>query len=179
MDLSYEFGLLYVVLLIFGIIIGLGYYFWNKKRKQEPSIIADNSVSKKVIDQFILNIKNDYEKEYKHNFLSIRYDIDIYKTDKSYIFKTKYISGLSELFNSNDEIIEGEKYLVKLISDKYNISIGPVFNQLLFITDVSRIEGKIMAVENVKSYLDNKDYISLLDKFQSQKNDLLEKYSNR
>ena len=131
--------------------------------KTSSVIVIDDKVKTGIItfvDQIIL----DYYNEYQINYLSVRYNIKELESETSYVFKTKRIGTLANILDFN-QVSFGEKFLKELIEEKYNVVVS-IADQLSFITEISRIEGKIKAVESVKNILLEEDYKRLISEFE-------------
>ena len=152
--------------IILGIGIGIavvvaGYYIYKKatatKTKKERGI---DEGTKHAINSFIDDIILDYYNEYRINYLAVRYNIKELETKTSYVFTTNRIGSLSSIVDFS-EISSGEKYLEDLLYERYNVVV-PADDQLSFITEISRIEGKIKALESVKAQIPKEDYNKLI-----------------
>lgn len=144
------------------VVIIVGCYLLYKKskvakRKSDPEI---NEKVKDTIVSFINDIILDYYNEYRVNYLAVRFNIKELETTTSYVLKTKRIGSLSSIIDYYHESTVVE-YLKQNIINKYDILV-PVDDQLEFVTEVSRIEGKIKAVESVKDKLPVEDYNNLM-----------------
>lgn len=142
-------------------VIVVGYLLF--KKASSPKTKVDKGIdddAKHAIDYFINSIISDYYNEYRINYISVTYNLKELETKTSYVFKTKRIGSLSNIVDFS-QVSSGEKYLKKLIEKKYNILLS-TDNILLFIIEVSRIEGKIKAVESVKMQIPEDDYSKLI-----------------
>ncbi len=141
-------------------VVVVGYLLYKKATAPKMKTEGLDEGVKDSIDSFINDIILDYYNEYRVNFLAIRYNIKELETTTSYVFKTKRIGSLSGIVGL-DQVSSGEKYLGELIHERYNVFV-PADEQLSFITEVSRIEGKMKAVESVKGSLPEEDYNKLI-----------------
>jgi len=130
-----------------------------KTSKTTSGVIVDDKVKVHIV-AFINEIISDYYNEYRINYLSARYNIKELESDTSYVFKTKRIGSLIDILDYS-QVPFGDKYLEGLIVEKYNVVIS-ADDQLPFIIEISRIEGKIKAVESVKAFLPEEDYKRLI-----------------
>ncbi|MCG8748646.1 hypothetical protein [Tenacibaculum finnmarkense] len=132
----------------------------KKEEKKENKNNTFDVKSKGIILAFIDEVILDYYNDYGINYLSVRFNLREFESETTYVFKTKKIGSLANILDFN-QVSAGEKYLTELIMEKYNIAI-PVDEQLFFITEISRIEGKIKAVKSVKESLSSEDYKRLI-----------------
>lgn len=153
------------------------FFFYKKSTTvNNTKNIAVNDKVKNAILEFVDEIILDYRNEYLMNYLAVRYNIKEFESETSYVFKTKGIGSLANIIDF-DQVSLGVEYLTELIVAKYNVNI-PVGDQLSFITDISRIEGKIEAVESVKSLLPEDDYKRLTGELQEDILYYKRKYGN-
>ena len=150
---------LIIGLVIVLLIIVLFLKFKQKKIKTNSGNIVDDKTKDEII-AFFNEIVEDYHNEYRINYLSARYNIKELESDTSYVFKTKRIGSLIDILDYS-QIPFGEKYLEELIIKKYNVIISND-NRLPFLIEISRINGKIKAVESVKEVLSGDDYKRLI-----------------
>lgn len=157
-------------------VVFIGYLLYKKSSKTKAAPELENSGEiEKTIDSFIEDIIMDYFHEYRINYLGVRYNIKDLATENTYVFKTKRIGSLSNIVDYS-QVPAGEKYLNKLIFKNYNTEV-PEDEQLEFITEISRIEGKIQAVESVKPEIPEEDYSRLLNELQEDKMHYKRKYA--
>jgi len=137
------------------------FFFYNKTALvDKPKYIAVDHKVEKVIIEYVDEIISDYCNEYLTNYLTVRYNLTEFQSETSYVFKTKGIGSLANILDFT-QVSFGVRYLEELVVKKYNVNI-PVDDQLSFITYISRIEGKIKAVDSVKYLLPEKDYNRLI-----------------
>ena len=153
-----------IIGLIIAVVIGVLFFYKKTKVVSTTTDIVEDDKVKKAILKLINEVILDYRNEYLMNYLGARYNIKEFEPETSYVFKTKRIGSLANIMDF-DQVPFGKKYLTELIVEKYNINI-PVDDQLSFITEVSRIEGKIEAVESVKALLPEEDYNRLTEELQ-------------
>ena len=157
-------------------VVIIGYLLYKKSSKTKAAPELENSGEiEKAIDSFIEDIIMDYYNEYRINYLGVRYNIKDLATENTYVFKTKRIGSLSNIVDYN-QVPAGEKYLNKLIVKNYNIEV-PENEQLEFITEISRIEGKIKAVESLRSEIPEEDYRRLKSELQDDITHYKSKYT--
>lgn len=154
----------------------VGYYFYKKSTAvKTTSKLGNNEEVRIALGSFVNDIIQDYYNEYRFNFLAGRFNITELEREKSYVFETKRIGSLVNIVGFNKVSI-GEEYLGEIIIEKYNVVIH-ADDQLSFITEMSRIEGKIKAVESVKAQLPKEDYNKLIGELEEDLNYYKEKYS--
>ncbi|WP_452218572.1 hypothetical protein [Lacinutrix undariae] len=159
------------------IIILVLVFIYFKKSARTTVILGDdtNHKSNEIIEDFIKEIILDYYNEYRINFLAVRFDINELSVEKNYVFKTKRIGSLANILDYN-QLQSGEKKLKELISTKYNIIVS-INDQLSFITEISRIEGKIKALDSVKASLHLEDYLRLKNELEEDIAYYIKKYA--
>lgn len=154
--------------IVIGVIVVIATLLFFVYKKQTAPNISDNEVlnkkTKEIIKEFLNEIVSDYYNEYRINYLANRYNIKVLESETAYVFKTKRIGSLSSMIDYS-QVDLGAKYLIRIIVEKYQVNI-PINEQLAFITEVSRIEGKIKAVESVKSLLPEEDYKRLISELE-------------
>ena len=171
-DIGWEVGIGIGVAVVF-----IGYLLYKRSSKTKAAAELENSGEiEKSIDSFIKDIILDYYHEYRINYLGVRYNIKDLATENTYVFKTKRIGSLSNIVDYS-QVPAGEKYLHNLIFKKYNTEVSED-EQLEFITEISRIEGKIQAVESVKSEMPDEDYRRLIGELQEDKMHYKRKYAS-
>jgi hypothetical protein len=159
-------------------IILIGYFIYKKSSTTTVAVgaVLENSGEiEKALDSFMEDIRDDYSNEYRINYLGVRYNIPELASESTYVFKTKRVGSLSSILEYN-QLETGEKYLNDFIRINYNTEV-PVDDQLEFITEISRIEGKIRAVESVKSLIPAEDYSRLNDELEEDKLHYKRKYA--
>ena len=156
-------------------LIAIGFYISNrnKKAKMSPEIAVDDNVAI-LINGFIQDIIFDYYNEYRINYLATRYNLEALE-EKTYVFKTKKIGTLNGILEYN-QVPLGDNYINHLIHQNYNVAVLDD-DQLSFIIDVSRIEGKMKAVESIKIEIPREDYIILMSDLEEQLSYYKNKYS--
>jgi hypothetical protein len=164
-----------VVTITLATLIALGFYFNKTKNKNTSDTVIDDKVQFAIVN-FINEIISDYYDEYRMNYLAVRYDITELESETSYVFKTKRIGTLANILDYN-QVSFGEKFLKELIEKKYDVVV-PINTQLSFITEISRIEGKIKAIESVKDLLTEKDYKRLKSELEEDLIYYKKKYSS-
>lgn len=150
---------MYLIIGLVIVVVIVVLYLKMKPKKQKTISVIDDKV-KARIQTFINEIISDYYNEYRINYLSVRFNIRELESNKSYAFKTKRIGTLKDILEYS-KVPLGIKYLDQFIQNKYSVNISEN-NQLPFITEITRIEGKIKAVESVKHILNEEDYTKLI-----------------
>ncbi|WP_034919679.1 hypothetical protein [Gillisia sp. CAL575] len=159
-------------------VVFIGYLLYKKSSETSSNHeeIENRGEIEKAINSFIEGIIIDFYNEYRINYLGVRYNIKDLATENTYVFETKRVSSLSSIINYN-QILTGEKYVSKVICKKYKIEV-PVSDQLEFITEISRIEGKMRAVDSVKNLIPEEDSNRLKKELQEDLLHYKTKYSS-
>lgn len=168
--MSLNIGLVIVVILIVVL-----FFKMKPTAIKTTSSIAPYDKVKNVIEEFVEGIILDYYNEYRSNYLAVRYNIKELESNTSYVFKTKKIGSLINILEIK-QVSYGVKYLGELILKRYNVVV-PVNDHISFIIDVSRIEGKIKALESVKALLPIDDYKKLISELEEDVIYYIKKYS--
>jgi hypothetical protein len=172
--MSLNIGLVIIVSIV--ILIVVMFFKMKSMAIKTTSAIAPDDKVKDAIEEFVEEIISDYYNEYRINYLAVRHNIKELESNTSYAFKTKKIGSLINILDIK-QVSYGVKYIGELILKKYNVVI-PVDKHLSFIIDISRIEGKIKAVESVKALLPIEDYKKLISELEEDIIYYIKKYTN-